>query len=38
MTGSIPEEVPDVALWPSRENYARFRAVCDDDVAETFDE
>lgn len=28
----------EVTLWPSRENYARFRAVCDDDVPETFDE
>jgi hypothetical protein len=31
-------DIPDVALWPSRENYARFRAVCDDDVPKTFDE
>jgi hypothetical protein len=30
--------VPDVTLWPSRENYARFRALCDDEVPETFDE
>jgi len=28
----------DVALWPSRENYLRFRELCDDDVPETFDE
>jgi hypothetical protein len=28
----------EVTLWPSRENYSRFRAVCDDEVPETFDE
>lgn len=28
----------EVVLWPSRENYSRFRAVCDDEVPETFDE
>lgn len=28
----------EVTLWPSRENYARFRAVCDDKMPETFDE
>ncbi len=27
----------EVLLWPSRENYARFAAVCDDAVPETFD-
>ena len=31
-------ETPDVALWPSRENYAWFRSLCDDDVPESFDE
>jgi hypothetical protein len=28
----------EVTLWPSRENYSRFRSVCDDEVPETFDE
>jgi hypothetical protein len=32
------EDIPDVTLWPSRENYARFRAVCDDSVPDTFDD
>ncbi|MDR3527404.1 MAG: hypothetical protein P4L57_08985 [Rhizomicrobium sp.] len=31
-------DTPDVALWPNRENYPRFRALCDDDVPPTFDE
>jgi hypothetical protein len=25
-------------LWPNRENYARFRSVCDDAVQATFEE
>ncbi len=28
----------DVTLWPTRENYARFAALCDDDVADTFED
>jgi hypothetical protein len=28
----------EVALWPSRKNYLRFAAVCDDDIPATFDE
>lgn len=28
----------EVVIWPSRENYPRFFAVCDDEVPETFDE
>lgn len=28
----------EVTLWPTRENYPRFRAVCDDEVPDTFDE
>jgi hypothetical protein len=31
------DDTPNVVLWPRRENYARFRALCDDDVPETFD-
>jgi hypothetical protein len=34
----MTEDTGDVALWPTRENYARFRAVCDDCVPNTFDE
>jgi hypothetical protein len=34
--GMEPER--EVTLWPSRENYSRFRSVCDDEVPETFDE
>ncbi|THD79221.1 MAG: hypothetical protein E7812_09055 [Phenylobacterium sp.] len=28
----------EVTLWPSPENYARFRSVCDDSVPDTFEE
>ena len=28
----------EITLWPSRENYFRFRAVCDDEIPETFEE
>jgi hypothetical protein len=28
----------DVTLWPTRENYPRFAALCDDGVPETFDD
>lgn len=28
----------DVTLWPTRENYDRFAALCDDEVPSTFDE
>lgn len=28
----------DVTLWPTRENYARFAELCDDEVADTFDD
>jgi hypothetical protein len=28
----------DVTLWPTRENYQRFRELCDDEIPETFDE
>lgn len=27
-----------MTLWPTRENYARFAALCDDEVPETFDD
>jgi hypothetical protein len=30
--------IRDGVLWPNRESYALFRALCDDDVPETFDE
>ncbi len=28
----------EVALWPTKENYDRFRSLCDDEVAATFAE
>tara|TARA_R110002124_G_scaffold258287_1_gene424080 strand:- start:107 stop:373 length:267 start_codon:yes stop_codon:yes gene_type:complete len=28
----------EVVLWPTRENYDRFAELCDDTVAETFDD
>ena len=28
----------EVALWPCRANYARFRAACDDEVPQSFDQ
>ncbi len=28
----------NVALWPTRQNYARFAALCDDKVAPDFDD
>lgn len=28
----------DVTLWPTRENYERFAALCDDEVPAIFDE
>jgi hypothetical protein len=34
----VKNEQREVTLWPSKENYPQFRALCDDDVPETFDE
>jgi hypothetical protein len=34
----MSDEIEDVALWPSRENYALFRSLCDERVPETFNE
>jgi hypothetical protein len=28
----------EVTLWPSKENYARFKVVCDDTIPDTFEE
>jgi hypothetical protein len=28
----------EVTLWPSRDDYPRFRELCDDKISDTFDE
>lgn len=34
----MADDEREVTLWPTRENYARFAALCDDEVPATFDD